>query len=75
MGNPRYCIFKKVQYLYIHIPSVCCVVHFALAFGALLLAGTSLNGTEELGRDCMLCREGKSRALTLAQQCNASASC
>lgn len=47
MGNPRYCIFKKVQYLYIHIPSVCCVVHFVLTFGALLLAGTSLNGTEQ----------------------------
>ncbi|KAL2305225.1 hypothetical protein Nmel_007204 [Mimus melanotis] len=46
MGNPRYCIFKKVQYLHIHIPSVCCVMHFVLTFEALLLAGTSLNGTE-----------------------------
>lgn len=75
MGNPRYCIFKKVQYLYIHIPSVCCVVHFALTFGALLLADITKWQRTNLGETARYVERGKSRALTLAQQCIASASC
>lgn len=63
MGNPRYCIFKKVQYLYIHIPSVCCVVHFALTFGALLLADITKWQRTNLGETARYIERGKAEHL------------
>lgn len=59
MGNPRYCIFfKKVQYMYIHIPSLFGVVHFALILRPLAVTVTKWNRTSLWEAACYIGVEG-----------------